>query len=270
MSFIWHNGTFKEENTPVFTANDRLRLGDGVFDTMLAIDNTLIHSNLHFSRLLHSANLLEVNHAALPLASELKDVAAALLTKNNFTQGRFALNTIITGGPSERGLQPPENPETQIVMRAAPVPDQFPPVQAIISETVRRNEGSPLSRIKSSNYGDNILALKEATEKNANEAIMLNNQGSVTCASSGNIFVVLNNILVTPPLSDGVLNGIARNILIKKYDAIEKSLTTDDLQTAQGLYITNSIRGATPVISLDGETLPEPAITIDQEFHIHE
>ncbi|MCD8571161.1 MAG: aminotransferase class IV [Alphaproteobacteria bacterium] len=235
MGKLWHNGIWKRDDEAVFTANDRIRYGDGVFDTMLSIDGRLIHPAKHFAR-------LQSNAAVLDIAFDLdfETIAHELIEGQ---EGRFAINTVISRGPSVRGLAAPENPELQIVMRAAPVPADFLPARAIIAQSVRRNEGSPLSRIKSCNYGNNILALNEAKAAGAEEAILLNNAGNVTCGTSANIFAVLNGEIFTPPLHDGVLDGVARQVFMEKYPVRELSLKPEDLLAAESLILTNSIRG---------------------------
>lgn len=266
MSILWHNDTFQQTDIAVFTAADRLRLGDGVFDTMLAVEERLIRPAEHFSRLLAHAAVLKIN---LDISVKiLEETAQELLNRNGFKTGFFAINTVVSRGPGVRGLTIPTDSKTQIVMSAAPLPAAFPPVRAIIAKNMRRNEGSPLSRIKSCNYGDNILAMIEATERGANEAIMLNNRGNAACSAAGNIFVVQNGNLFTPPLSEGAMEGIMRKILIDDHGAREKIITQDDLQSVQGLYITNSIRGAVPVTELDGVLLPSPALIIPKDFHL--
>lgn len=262
---IYFNGKLVDD-TPIFEFQDRLRLGDGVFDTMLVIDGKPIHKNEHLSRLLQNAAILKINN--LPDIDELKNAAAKIIESNESLTGRFALNTLITRGLAERGLAPQKNAAPNIAMRIAPVPNEFPSIHTIIAETVKRNEGSPLSRIKSCNYGDNILALIEAQDKGANESIMLNNAGNVTCASAGNIFCCINDELITPPLSDGVMDGVTRKIIIEKFGAIERSINENELKNAAGIYITNSIKGVMPVSSLNGKTLLAPSIKIDKDAHL--
>lgn len=257
---IYHNGQWIKDEA-IFTFNDRIRLGDGVFDTMLVVDGAPLHYNLHAERLINDAKTFGVIVNTLPDPNEI-------IKKNNAQKGRYAINTIITRGVGERGLTPSETPTPTIAMRIATVPDEFPPIHAIISETVRRNEGSPLSRIKSCNYGDNILALLEAKEKGANEAILLNNKGFITCASAGNIFAEINGKLFTPPLSDGCMDGVTRKIIIERFDAQEKSLTADNLKNTNGIYITNSIKGIKSVTSLNGKILSKPAIQFDKDCHL--
>ncbi len=252
---IWHNGTFKDEHEPIFMASDRIRLGDGVFDTMLAVDGEIMNAEHHLARLLFSAESLGI---LTPYSIEdLIKTAQDLLHKNMFTTGSYAINTILSRGVGERGLKVPvaEDTKPELVMRVAKAPEAFPPVQAIIASSVRRNEGSPLSQMKTFNYGDNILALNEAQRAGANEAIMLNNRGQITCATSANILMGKGGKLYTPPLEDGAMNGITRALLIKDGKLIEQSLYPDDIKTADALYIVNSIRGVMPVMTLDGEEL---------------
>lgn len=258
---VWHNQRLKDDETPLFSFNDRLRLGDGVFDTMLAVDGMLIHPRAHFQRLLDDALVLGIEcHRTI---EDLIDAAHTVLKQSNLQKGRVVINTLLTRGPAERGLMPDNMTDVQTVMRAVPAPQNMPPISAIIAKTVRRNEGSALSRIKSVNYGDNILALLEARKRGANEAILLNNKGNVACTTSGNIFIKHAGKLYTPPLKDGVLAGVTRAFVIERHEAIEKSLLEADIHNAEAIYVSNSIRGFAAIASLDGTPLPEASLPFD-------
>ncbi len=262
MSVIWHNGAFRD-NDPVFTVSDRLRLGDGVFDTMLAVDGKPVHADLHFTRLETHGQYIGITLPAYDLAAAAKE----LLALNGFAQGCHAVTTIVSRGPSERGLKMPEKPDIQSVMSVLAAPEKYPPVHAIITQ-VRRNAYTPLTRIKSCNYGDNVIALSEAECKGGNEAIMLNSKGMVACGSSSNIFAVLYGKLVTPPTGEGVMDGITRRIVMEKMGAVEQTLSPEDLVRAEGIYLTSSIRGVVPVVTLDGKTLKPPSLPIDKNIPI--
>lgn len=263
---LWHNGVFKDETEELFPFQDRVRLGDGVFDTMLVLDGRALHEEEHIARLLHDAQVMGITCFE---AAEIEDALSAMLQQhhNEITGKRFALNTLITRGASERGLKTPVHNDAQLVLKLTPVPNNFAPVHAHIARSVHRNEGSPLSRIKSINYGDNILALREAEAVGANEAVMLNNARRVTCSTSGNIYARIDGRLYTPPIKDGVLAGITRSLLIEKLEITEKSLGETDLEAAENLYISNSIRGIVPVAKLDGDIIAvHPLDTINDEL----
>jgi branched-chain amino acid aminotransferase len=246
---VFFKGRFlADDNVPLSPADRGLTLGDGVFDTLLAVDGQLRHAALHFERLLTHAAVLRIRNAET--VQSLTTAAERLLAENRFIKDRYALRTTLTRGAGARGLMPPEQNQPTLLMRASPAPENPPPVHAVIARTTRRNEHSPLSRIKSINYGDNLLALLEAKDRGANEAILLNTAGDVACATAGNIFIREKGRLLTPPLSDGALDGITRRLLLEK-EGREQTLTPEHLRNADEIYITNSLQGVRPVGQLE-------------------
>ncbi|MBI4030549.1 MAG: aminotransferase class IV [Proteobacteria bacterium] len=249
---VFLNGEFIEEGAAALPVTDRgFTLGDGVFDTMLAADGSLVDADAHFNRLLKHAAVLKI-----PVNMDveaLKKTAHRLIGQP--ASQRAAIRTTVSRGPGERGLTPPESPQQTILMRVSPAsdPSTSPPPHLVIAETVRRNEHSPLSRIKSLNYGDNILALMEARGKGTDDAIILNTAGKAACATAANIFVLIGGELFTPPVSDGAMPGITRQKLLPK--AIEKSLGIEDMMEADSIYLTSSILGIRAAKSLNGRKL---------------
>lgn len=262
---IWHNGEFKPENTPVLQASDRALRGDGVFDTMLAIDGKPAHAGRHLKRLIDHAKRISIEIE--PSGIELETIIDSLIKQNALTDGKHAINTTITRGPSGRGLAISDTSATQIIIRTSAVPDNPPEVRTIIAKNVKRNEQSPLANIKSLNYGDNILAMIEARALNANDAIMLNTKGKVACSTTGNIFVIEGGDLYTPPIEDGAMQGVTRALLMEKYGAKEETLEEDDIKNAEGLFISNAIRGLQPVHNLNGLQLEMQKPDIPDDFH---
>lgn len=260
MNSIWHNGEWKEDG-PLFTGADRGFRGHGVFDTMLAAEGKPVFAAEHFTRLAAHAKIIGIEITV----EGLKETALTILQKNNLKDA--AISTIITGGPGQGGLKTPDNPQPQIIMRSAML-SGYAPLHAIIAKTTRRNEFSPLSQIKSLNYGDNILARQEAESAGASEAILLNTKGYITCFTTGNIFILRKNKLFTPPLADGVMNGIIRQKWIEKEDITEKSLSRADLENADGIFLTNALRGIVPILSLNGKPLKKPDFAFDTALHL--
>lgn len=245
--FIWINGELKDQDLASIPCNDRgFTLGDGVFDTMLANDGVPVWPNEHFARLTYNASVFGIEFTL-----EFEKTARALLDQNGLTQGRYAIRTTITRGAGARGLNPPEHGKATVLMTAAPAPEKKHRAELVIAETVRRNEFSPLSHVKSLNYGDNILAVAEAREKGAEDAIMLNTAGHVCCATTSNIFIREGDKLLTPPLSDGVLSGITRQKIIDRHPVTEESFKPEKLFEADAVFLTNSIQGVRPVKRID-------------------
>jgi len=251
---IFHQNDFIKEKDARLSPLDRgFTLGDGVFDTLLALDGTLIMADAHFARLQDNAAVIGLSFPKTP--AQLVTIAQQLLIENDLQTGAYAIRTTLSRGQGARGLLPPDPAIPTLVMMAMPAPakDKITPPSLITAQTVRRNEHSPLSRIKSTNYGDNILALMEAKKNGADDALLLNTAGNAACVTSGNIFILEDGKFITPPLTDGVLNGTTRSLILEKTAAREQTLTPARLQSAQGLYVTSSILGIRPVTSLDSK-----------------
>ncbi|HEY4163124.1 MAG TPA: aminotransferase class IV, partial [Dongiaceae bacterium] len=126
---------------------------------------------------------------------------------------------------------------------------------------IRRNEGSPLSRMKTLAYLDNVLAAGQAEQRGAEEAILLNNAGRVACAARANLFALIGDRLVTPPIAEGVLPGIARWTVLDIADDLgmaveERALPVGEFQRAREIWLTNSLFEIRSVARLDDRDLP--------------
>ena len=125
------------------------------------------------------------------------------------------------------------------------------PVTAVIATRTRRNEHSPLARIKSLNFLDGIVAAGEAAEKGADDALLLNTQGNLAEATAANLFLVVDGEAVTPPVDDGALPGVMRADVIRDLGAAEKTLAPADLAQASEAFLTNAL-GVRALVEVDG------------------
>jgi branched-subunit amino acid aminotransferase/4-amino-4-deoxychorismate lyase len=129
-----------------------------------------------------------------------------------------------------------------------------------VFSSVRRNQSSPLSRVKCLSYADNVLARLEARRRGADEAVLLNTAGEVCCASAANLFVVKGGALVTPPVEGGALPGVTRRCLLelaaaRGIDAREAPLLPEDLSGADEAFLTNTVVGVAGLTSLEGRSI---------------
>lgn len=238
MKVFYYNGSFVSADSACIQATDRgFLLGDGVFDTLLAIDGQPQSHQAHFDRLSRHAALMGLPVPGLDFADSVKD----LLSRSGYTKGRHAVRTTLTRGSGPRGLAVPNEVSPLLMIGASPVPDFKPEIKVILSRSVRRNEGSPLSRIKSLNYGDSVLAMQEAQQANADDAVLLNNRGEVCCLTASNIFIREQGKYVTPALPCGVLDGIGRGAMIASGEAAEDVITQERLLLASEIYCLNSL-----------------------------
>jgi branched-chain amino acid aminotransferase len=160
----------------------------------------------------------------------------------------------LTRGPAPRGVLPPEAPSPTCLITAGPRPPGLAPARVVIASVTRRNEHSPLSRLKTLNYLDSILARQEAAALGADDAILLNTAGRVAEATAGTLFIRLGGETVTPPVSEGALPGIARALLLERGAAVEHRLTRADLALAESGFIVNSLQRRA-IRWLDGKEL---------------
>ena len=126
--------------------------------------------------------------------------------------------------------------------------------------SLRRNSQSPLSRLKSTCYMENILARMEARAAGYDEAILLNERGYVSEGSTSNIFLVTKGKLVTPSLESGVLPGITREAVLEIAQAsniktVERQVELKELIEAEEAFITNSILELMPLTCFDGKPI---------------
>ncbi len=251
---IWLDGTLRDPARARIDPADRgLLLGDGVFETLRAAAGRPLHAALHLARLRVGAATLGI-HPPWDDAAMLAAMTAVLASE---PRDHAALRVTLTRGPAARGLLPPPGGRATLLVTTAPSPSGVPPARAIIAGCTRRNEHSPLSRIKSLNYGDAILARREAEARGADEAILLNTAGHVAEATASTLFVALGDALVTPPVADGALPGIARALLLRAGLAREARVTTDGLAACSSVFLSTSL-GLRPLASIDGRALAPP------------
>lgn len=161
-----------------------------------------------------------------------------------------------------RGVAPPLEPDPTVIISVSPFRRELVlEPTTLYTTSVRRNEGSPLSRLKTLSYLEAILALREANGHNAKDALILNTQLRVACTTVANVFALQENRLITPPLRDGMLPGTVRALVLALapeigLEPIERSMTVRDLISAGQVFLTNSVRFVQPVTAIDNSRLP--------------
>lgn len=238
MSVIWLNGDFVAADKPALLAHDRgLTLGDGLFETIAVKAGVPLRLDAHLKRLRDGADFLGI---PLPHGDMvLHDAIAGLVGANGLHEA--AVRLTLTAGPGPRGLPRPDHPTPTLMLAAGPFPTEAPPARLIIARTTCRNEKSPLSRLKTLNYLDSIIARREAMARGADDAILLNTQGRVAEATAANLFLSLDGHWVTPPVSEGALPGTMRAALLKNWRALERPVTVADLHRADDAVLTTAL-----------------------------
>jgi branched-chain amino acid aminotransferase len=119
-----------------------------------------------------------------------------------------------------------------------------------------RNERGPLAGLKTVSYAENVVALRWARERRAEEAVFANLAGRLCEGTGTNVFVAVDGRMVTPPLSSGCLAGVTRELLLELGVATEEDMAVDALRHAEEAFLTSSTRDVHPIASVDGTDLP--------------
>lgn len=244
---------------PGVPTDDRgLLLGDGLFETVLADRGRLVRFDEHARRLERACATIGL---PAPAPGRLRAAAETALGEANLRGARAAVRLTWTAGSGGRGLDRPEPLRPRLIAAAAPAPTSDAPFATVIA-TVRRNEHSPASRVKSLAYLDNVLARREARAAGAGEALMLNTTGEIACASAANVFWIAGGRLFTPALSCGVLDGVVRAMVLDEAATMgapvaEVAARPDALAGAEAVFMTSSLIGVRAVARLDGRPLPD-------------
>ena len=202
-----HWGIFKDLKVPI---NDRgLNFADGIFETILILNGVPQLLDEHLNRWEKSANILEMNPPPSKewLISLVEDgINRAQLNNIN---GVIRINWS-RGESEQRGIDISKTSFHSFWLEIDSYQPDFESISTMISQTERRNSFSRLSSCKTFSYNQGIQARLEAKNAGFNDALLLNSQGEICCATTANILVKRENNWLTPPSNSGCLPGIMR------------------------------------------------------------
>lgn len=237
MTFVWLNGKLcAAEEAHVSLADRGLTLGDGLFETLRVQNGCVRHLDLHMQRLHTGGAVLGL---CVPERGIVAQAAQELLVATGVQAGSVRLT--VTRGVAPRGLLPPEPGLPTVFMTAAEGAARVVSVSLMTSQTIRRDEGSPLNGVKSLNYLPNILARQEAAQAGCEDALLLNLQGRVAESTISTVVIQEREEFITPPVLEGALLGVARAVLVRAGLLREERLSGERLKSAEGVYLINSL-----------------------------
>lgn len=243
MSIIYVNGDYKDESAPLISHRDSgFMTGIGVFDSMLGVDKKPVHAQDHYDRLIHDAETVIGIKPDLSF-TDFEDIIKELIEKNDLGDGYIRIRSTITGGQVEGPLALAKQPTILVDVGESRGPKDVKPVTCTIIQNYPRIAGCELENCKRVDYSRSYTARQKAKEASAEEAILTNTDGNIACGATSNIFIEEDGILVTPPLTDGVLAGVTRRHIIADKNAKEESVSIERLQNADKAFLTNSFIG---------------------------
>ncbi len=255
-NYAYVNGRFVPENEATVSIFDRGFLyGDGCFETMRVYGGKIFRLREHLRRLLDGLLVLRMDFVA---EKEIEPILIELLGRNQIKDG--VARVYVTSGLPDR-----ERAATSIVATAQRLPSQ-PIALGAMTSTIRLDEASVFTGLKTANRLPYIVARAQAVQAGYNDALLLNEHSHVVEFSISNIFVVKNGALWTPQLIDGALRGITREVVLVLSAQLgiacyELSFGLDGFADADEVFASNSIMEIVPVVRLDERTFSQTKIT---------
>ena len=269
-ALCWLNGRLMPAaEARVSVLDHGLLYGDGVFEGIRFYHRRAFRLAAHLRRLSDSARALALE---LPVdAATLSTAIDATIAAAPWESGYLRL--VVTRGVGALGLDPSSCTAPSVFILAGTLQlitaEGRRGARLIIAATRRLGADGLDPRIKSLNYLNPILARLEAQHAGADEAIMLNAAGRVAEGTADNVFIVRARRLLTPPVTEGALEGVTRGILLELagaagIEALERPLSPYDLHTADECLLTGTAAELVPVAEIDGRPLrhcPGPVYT---------
>jgi branched-chain amino acid aminotransferase len=256
---VWIEGRIVEGADARIPVTDHgLLYGDGVFEGIRVYGGRVLRLDAHLRRMYASARLLGL---AIPegLHEIVLDTLRAFGAENAYAR------LIVTRGEGPLGVDPTRcgPPRTICIVDELQIyaPEKAARGLDLVTVSMRQPASDVLDpRVKSLNYLNSVLAKLEARRRDADEALILNAAGNVAEAAVANVFCVRGGLLLTPLATDGALEGITRDSVLRLagelgIPAREQTLGRYDLLSGEEVFLTGSGVGIAPVRSLDGEVI---------------
>ena len=259
------NGRLHDAREPSLPANDRGFLyGDSVCEVWRTYDGAIFAFDEHWLRLERSARALGI---ALPLgraelAEQLRRTAAAFVERTGHV-GPMHVRAQFSRGGGALGLDTALAEEPLYVvlaqrLRAIPSEKLRAGYMLSVARQLRRTPRDSLDPAwMTGNSLNNLLCLREARQRGTDESLILNHAGRVTEAAAANVFFVRKHTIITPPLTDGMLGGITRGLLVDRIAArlgvvaLEEPVSPDDFRFFDGCLLSSTNNDLVPVSSID-------------------
>jgi branched-chain amino acid aminotransferase len=248
------NGSLVTETTLLSVNNRAFLFGDGVFETVKIVDNKILFFEEHYFRLMAAMRIVRMEIPMSFTMEYLEEQIISLAKANSIENSARARITVYR---NEGGYYLPVTNEVSFIVQVSPLPLKTYRIEKNDYEVDLYKDffitKQLISTVKTTNKIINITGSIFAKENRLDNCLLLNDQKNVIEALQANIFMIKDNILITPPVSEGCHMGIFRKKvfeLVKKLnliELIEAPISPFDLQKAEELFLTNVIFGIQPI-----------------------
>jgi branched-chain amino acid aminotransferase len=218
--------------------NRAFNYGDGFFETVKIINSNAFNFSVHYLRIIESCSILSLDFNYTE--KELSKVIETLLIKNNIINGTVKLHF----SRDSRGKYLPVSSKVNLlIVSAKGLGFQLNKAISLCFYKEEIKTKSKISTIKSCNALVSVLSSIYARGNNFDNAILFNTDDNVIECFNSNIFIVKEDIIYTPPVSDGCVSGIMRGWVLNNEIVIKKSLSEKEILNADEIFITNAVSG---------------------------
>jgi len=248
------NGIIQDSDLQLTVSNRSFLYGDGIFETLKIVNNKILFFEDHYFRLMASMRIVRME---IPMTFTMEFLEEQILKLVEVLAIKDAARVRFTVFRNEGGFYLPNDNSISFVIQASELENiryKIPKIQFEVD--LYKDFIVPrqlLSTLKTANKITHITASIFAKENQLDSTLLINETKNVIEAASGNLFMLMGNKLITPPISEGCLNGIMRKQIItlaKQIDSvevIEAAISPFDLQKADELFITNVVVGIQPI-----------------------
>lgn len=248
------NGIIQDSDLQLTVSNRSFLYGDGVFETLKIVNNKILFFEDHYFRLMASMRIVRME---IPMTFTMEYLEEQILKLVEVLAIKDAARVRFTVFRNEGGFYLPNDNSISFVIQASKLENiryKIPKIQFEVD--LYKDFIVPrqlLSTLKTANKITHVTASIFSKENQLDSALLINETKNVIEAANGNLFMLMGNKLITPPISEGCLNGIMRKQIItlaKQIDSvevIEAAISPFDLQKADELFITNVIVGIQPI-----------------------
>jgi len=257
------------EEARISVFDHALLYGDGVFEGIRIYSGKVFKEKEHLDRFFASAKAIRLD---VPLSCEKVSEAMHETMAANGITGDGYIRLVVTRGVGSLGISTRKTACPTVFIIADKIA-LYPPevyqrgLKVAISSIVRNHPNATSPRVKSLNYLNNVIAKLEANDVGCDEAIMLNHLGNVAECTGDNLFLVRNGEVLTPPSSDGILEGITRELVMdlarkRGYPVSERTIVRHDLYIADECFATGTAAEVVPIVEINrrlvGDGKPGP------------
>ncbi len=248
--FICHNGQFllSTENS-IQHSNRAFCYGDALFETIHCLGTEPQFFDQHWTRLSYGMKILKMNTGGNITQEIIREYIVKLLNKNRIFKGARLRLTVFR---DQGGMYAPERCSVSWILESTALENERYEINTKglvvdIFDEVHKPVNS-LSNLKTTNALIYVLAGFFRKENNFDECFVLNQYGRISECVSSNVFIVFENKMITPPLTEGCIAGTMRQVVLEiasseKYKAKERGILEKDLLEADEIFITNAIQG---------------------------